>query len=303
MKKRNLRHFLDLNLIDTKIIRRLLDLGHEIKKNKINETLKNKTLAMIFEKPSTRTRVSFEIGMKQLKGDVVILDQNDTQLGRGESIQDTIKVMSEYVDIIMYRGSSEERLNEIVKTSEVPIINGLTNNSHPCQIMADLLTLEEKYKNLNNLIITWIGDGNNVCNSWIHSVNHFDFKLRICTPNDYKPKKKELEKVKNKKNIELYEDPQIAAKDSNVIVTDTWVSMGMKNEDSRLEKFKGFQVNNDLMSLAKENAYFLHCLPAHRGYEVSSEVIDGEKSLVWIEASNRLYVQKAILLWCLFAED
>ncbi len=303
MNKNDLRHFLDLDLIKSDVIKKLLKISHEIKNKNLSKSLKGKTLAMIFEKPSTRTRVSFEIGMKQLNGDVVILDQNDTQLGRGESIQDTIKVMSRYVDIIMYRGSSKERLDGIVKISEVPIINGLTNNSHPCQIMADLMTLEEKYKTLNNLIITWVGDGNNVCNSWIHAVNHFNFTLRICTPKEYRPKDRELKKVYAPKKIELFEDPKKAVRDSNVVVTDTWVSMGMENKKERLRKFEKFQVNQDLMNLTKKGSCFLHCLPAHRGNEVTSEVIDGNRSLVWEEASNRLHIQKSILLWCLFSEN
>ena len=303
--KNFLRHFSDLDLIETKTIKKLLKIGHRIKKNKFKEKhLKNKTLAMIFEKPSTRTRVSFEIGMKQLSGEVVILDQNDTQLGRGESIKDTIKVISKYVDIIMYRGSSDMRFREIVDSSEVPIINGLTNKSHPCQIMADLMTLEEKFKRINNLNILWIGDGNNVCNSWIHSAKHFDFNLKICSPNGFMPPKEELKKIEVLgKKIDLYNDPFEAVKDSDVVITDTWISMGMDDEKERLKKFKNFQVNKELMAATGNNAYFLHCLPAHRGNEVSAEVIDGERSLVWDQAFNRLHIQKAILLWCLNAED
>ena len=251
---------------------------------------------MIFEKPSTRTRVSFEIGMKQLYGEVITLDQDDTQLGRGESIEDTIKVISKYVDVIMYRGSSQDRLNEIVYASDVPIINGLTDKSHPCQIMADLMTLEEKYKSLDGLNIVWIGDGNNVCNSWIHASKHFDFNLRICCPKGFFPRDEEIE---GGNNIQTYDDPLKALKNADVVVTDTWVSMGMVDEKKRLKKFKGFQVNEKLMSIAKSSSVFLHCLPAHRGNEVSAEVIDGKQSLVWVEAYNRLFVQKAILLWCL----
>jgi len=188
--KNKLRHFLDIDLVDTATVKNLLTLAHNLKKtDNVDIDMEQKILAMIFEKPSTRTRVSFEIGMKQMNGEVVILDQNDTQLGRGESIKDTIKVLSNYVDIIMYRGSSNQRLSEIVKNSTVPIINGLTDLSHPCQIMADLMTLEEKFDSLNKLKICWVGDGNNVCNSWIHASKHFDFNLKIsCPPGNFPAK-------------------------------------------------------------------------------------------------------------------
>lgn len=298
--KKKLRHFLDLDQINTKTIKALLVSAHKLKKNKVcKKYLDKKILAMIFEKPSTRTRVSFEIGMKQLHGDVITLDQDDTQLGRGESIEDTIKVISKYVDVIMYRGSRQERLEEIVNVSEVPIINGLTDRSHPCQIMADLMTLEESCESLDGLDIVWIGDGNNVCNSWIHASKHFNFNLRISCPKSFFPKNDEIKG----NNIHIFDDPLKAAKNADVIVTDTWVSMGMADERKRLEKFKGFQVDEKLMSTAKPNCFFLHCLPAHRGNEVSAEVIDGKQSLVWVEAHNRLFVQKAILLWCLGVND
>ena len=296
-----IRHFLDLDIIESCTIRKLLSLGHYLKKNKSNnKSLEKKILAMIFEKPSTRTRVSFEIGMKQLNGEVITLDQNDTQLGRGESIQDTIKVISKYVDIIMYRGSSEKRLNKIVQSSAVPIINGLTDKSHPCQIMADLMTLEEKYNTLNDLEITWIGDGNNVCNSWIHACKHFDFKLKIATPEFYAPDHSQIEKVKNHKDkIEIFNDPILAVKDSDVVITDTWISMGTNESNKIISDFQNFQVNKLLMSNANSNAIFLHCLPAHRGQEVTDEIIDGPQSLVWEQSYNRLFIQKAIMLWCL----
>tara|TARA_B100000989_G_scaffold285277_1_gene252823 strand:- start:208 stop:1107 length:900 start_codon:yes stop_codon:yes gene_type:complete len=295
-----MNHFLDIDLIDTGTIKKLLAFGHKLKIKKEAKYLNGEILAMIFEKPSTRTRVSFEIGIKQLNGDAVILDQNDTQLGRGESIQDTIKVISKYASVIMYRGTSEKRLKSIVSSSNVPIINGLTDKSHPCQIMADLMTLEEKYKDINNLIITWVGDGNNVCNSWIHSCKHFNFEFRICSPKKYSPNLFEVEKINNLgKKIKLFDDPRLAVKDCDVVVTDTWVSMGMKDESERISEFKDFQVNQKLMNYSKKKTSFLHCLPAHRGYEVSADVIDGENSLVWEEAHNRLHIQKAILLWCL----
>ena len=302
--KNELRHFLDIDLIDTKTVKNLLELAHNLKKiNNVDIDLEQKILAMIFEKPSTRTRVSFEIGMKQMNGEVVILDQNDTQLGRGESIKDTIKVLSNYVDIIMYRGSSKERLSEIVENSTVPIINGLTDLSHPCQIMADLMTLEERFQSLNKLKICWVGDGNNVCNSWIHACKHFNFKLNIATPATFKPKKKELTKVVNfEEKIEIFNNPNDAISGADVVVTDTWFSMGLEDKKN-LRDFEGYQINKSLMHQAKPDAFFLHCLPAHRGQEVTDEVIDGPNSLVWEEAKNRLFIQKAILIWCLRMEN
>ena len=302
--KNKLRHFLDIDLVDTATVKNLLTLAHNLKKtDNVDIDMEQKILAMIFEKPSTRTRVSFEIGMKQMNGEVVILDQNDTQLGRGESIKDTIKVLSNYVDIIMYRGSSNQRLSEIVKNSTVPIINGLTDLSHPCQIMADLMTLEEKFDSLNKLKICWVGDGNNVCNSWIHACKHFRFKLNIATPINFRPKKKELKKVTNCENkIEIFNNPTNAVSGADVIITDTWFSMGLEDKNNLCD-FEGYQINKSLMNHAKSNAFFLHCLPAHRGQEVTDEVIDGSHSLVREEAKNRLFVQKAILIWCLRMEN
>ena len=302
--KNKLRHFLDIDLVDTATVKNLLTLAHNLKKtDKVDIDMEQKILAMIFEKPSTRTRVSFEIGMKQMNGEVVILDQNDTQLGRGESIKDTIKVLSNYVDIIMYRGSSNQRLSEIVKNSTVPIINGLTDLSHPCQIMADLMTLEEKFGSLNKLKICWVGDGNNVCNSWIHACKHFKFKLNIATPKNFRPTKNELKKVTNCENkIEIFNNPTDAVSGADVLITDTWFSMGLEDKNN-LSDFEGYQINKSLMNHAKSNAFFLHCLPAHRGQEVTDEVIDGSNSLVWEEAKNRLFVQKAILIWCLRMEN
>ncbi len=304
MEANTLRHFVDLYSIDTESIKLILNLAHKIKEvDSHSQKLKSRVLSMIFEKPSTRTRVSFEIGMKQLGGDVVTLDQADTQLGRGESIQDTIKVISQYADIIMYRGSEHERLDEIIKVAKVPIINGLTNTSHPCQIMADIMTLQEVFASLNKINVSWIGDGNNVCNSWMESCKHFNFNLTICTPTRFKPDMRIFEDIKKLgKNITYHNDPKKAAKDANVVVTDTWLSMGSKVTESREEIFSKFQINRSLMKLTNSKSYFMHCMPAHRGKEVTNEVIDGKKSLVFQEAYNRLHVQKAILLWCLKKE-
>ena len=294
-----IRHFLNLDQINKRDINLILSESHKIKKDYKNHVFnEKKILAMIFEKPSTRTRVSFEVGMKQLNGDVVILDHADSQLGRGESLEDTIKVLSRYVDIIVYRGSNEKKLYDLINFSTVPIINGLTDQSHPCQIIADILTLQENFKTLDNLNICWVGDGNNVCNSWIHACQHFDYNLNISCPEDSFPDVKVIRKYKSSR-INLFEDPFEAVKGADVIVTDTWVSMGMKEDPKRLKKFERFQVNMSLMEKTQKQTLFLHCLPAHRGCEVTDEIIDGRNSLVWSEAENRLYAHQAILLWCL----
>lgn len=297
MKK--IRHFLNLDELSKKDIHEIVYHSHKLKKNYGKVSLKKKKiLAMIFEKPSTRTRVSFEVGMKKINGEVVILDQNDTQLARGESLSDTIKVLSRYVDIIMYRGSDEKKLYEISKSSDVPIINGLTNHSHPCQIIADLMTLEENFKNINKINLCWLGDGNNVCNSWIHASRHYDFNLNISCPKGFFPKKKILKKVKKNK-VQLFNNPEEAVQGADVLITDTWESMGMKKKDNTLKHFKKFQINSNLLKQTKKKTFILHCLPAHRGNEITNEVIDGKHSLVWNEAQNRLYAHQSILFWCL----
>ena len=236
--------------------------------------------------------------MKLLNGDVVTLDHSDSQLGRGESLEDTMKVLSSYVDIIAYRGSDESKLYKLSEISTVPIINGLTDISHPCQIIADIMTLQEKFRSLNNLNLSWIGDGNNVCNSWIHASKHFDFNLKISCPPGNFPANKILKSF-NSGKVELFKNPVEAALDADVIITDTWVSMGMKSNPKRLKNFEKFQINKDLLKKTGRTTYFLHCLPAHRGCEVTDEIIDGENSLVWAEAENRLYAHQSILLWCL----
>ena len=233
--KNKIKHFLNLNEISTEEIKKIIKSSHVLKKTYGEKKLnKKKILAMIFEKPSTRTRVSFEVGMKQLNGDVVTLDPGDTQLGRGESLQDTIKVLGRYVDLIMYRGSQEKKLYEMTNFSDVPIINGLTDSSHPCQILADIMTLEEKFNSLDNLNLCWIGDGNNVCNSWIHSCSHFNYNLKICCPEEYLQNKKLIAENNHKKNISVVLDPKLAIKDSNVVITDTWVSKGMNENPERV---------------------------------------------------------------------
>ena len=293
------RHFLNLHEISKKDIDIILKYSHRLKKNYKAKQLKEKTiLAIIFEKPSTRTKISFDVGMKLLNGDVVTLDHSDSQLGRGESLEDTMRVLSSYVDIIVYRGSDESKLYKLSEISTVPIINGLTDISHPCQIIADIMTLQEKFRSLNNLNLSWIGDGNNVCNSWIHASKHFDFNLKISCPPGNFPAKKKLMSL-NLQKVELFKNPIEAVLNADVIITDTWVSMGMKSNQKRLKMFEKFQINKDLLKKTGRDTYFLHCLPAHRGLEVTNEVIDGDRSLVWEEAENRLYAHQSILLWCL----
>ena len=294
-----MKHFLNIDEISTKEIFKIIKTSHKLKKNYGKKYLKKKKiLGMIFEKPSTRTRVSFEVGIKQMGGDVVVLDQNDSQLGRGESLRDTVKVLSRYVDVIMYRGKEEKKLYEISKVSSVPIINGLTDKSHPCQILADVMTLEEKFSDINKLNLCWVGDGNNVCNSWIHLTKHYKFNLTISCPEGCLPHERILKQF-SKDKLRIFSNPNEAVKGADVIITDTWVSMGMSQNLNRLKKFKNFQLNSKLVNKTKKDSFILHCLPAHRGEEITNEIIDGKNSLVWDEAENRLYTHQSILLWCL----
>ena len=294
-----MKHFLNIDEISTKEIFKIVKTSHKLKKNYGKKYLKKKKiLGMIFEKPSTRTRVSFEVGIKQIGGDVVVLDQNDSQLGRGESLKDTVKVLSRYVDIIMYRGKEEKKLYEISKVSSVPIINGLTDKSHPCQILADVMTLEEKFSDINKLNLCWVGDGNNVCNSWIHLTKHYNFNLAISCPEGCLPNERILKQFSNDK-LRIISNPKEAVKGADVIITDTWVSMGMNQNLNRLKKFKNFQLNSKLVNKTEKDSFILHCLPAHRGEEITNEIIDGKNSLVWDEAENRLYTHQSILIWCL----
>ena len=294
-----MKHFLNIDEISTKEIFKIVKTSHKLKKNYGKKYLKKKKiLGMIFEKPSTRTRVSFEVGIKQMGGDVVVLDQNDSQLGRGESLKDTVKVLSRYVDVIMYRGKEEKKLYEISKVSSVPIINGLTDKSHPCQILADVMTLEEKFSDINKLNVCWVGDGNNVCNSWIHLTKHYNFNLAISCPEGCFPHENILKQFSNDK-LRIFSNPNEAVKGADVIITDTWVSMGMNQNLNRLKKFKDFQLNSKLVNKTEKDSFILHCLPAHRGEEITNEIIDGKNSLVWDEAENRLYTHQSILIWCL----
>ena len=278
------------------IIDRAILLKKEHKSGLINETLKNKTLAMIFDKSSTRTRVSFEAGMTQLGGQSLFLSEKDIQLGRGEPITDSAIVISSMVDAIMLRMSSHEDIVEFSKHSSKPVINALSDESHPCQILADLMTYQEHRGSIKGKKIAWIGDGCNVCQTYMQAAAIFDFDLSIATPPGYGPSDDFIEKYKT--NISYFENPNDACRGADIIVTDVWTSMGQELEiKQREEAFKGFQVDQKLMSQAKDDAIFMHCLPAYRGKEVSAEVIDGEQSVVWSEAENRLHVQKSLLLY------
>ena len=297
----NQKHFLDLKDLSGSVLRKILSQAVDLKSTREDkkQLLNGKTLAMIFEKPSTRTRVSFEVGMKELGGDVVVLNGDELQVSRGESIADTARVLSRYVDGIMIRTFEEAKILEMAKYASVPVINGLTDNSHPCQLMADVMTFEEHRGSIKGKTVAWSGDGNNMASSWIHAATKFDFKLNIACPRECRPDEKLLDWANKEKNhVNLFHDPKAAVENADCVVTDTWVSMG--NDDSnRHNLLVPFQVNKKLMENASPEAVFLHCLPAHRGDEVTSEVLDGPRSLVWDEAENRLHAQKAILLWCM----
>jgi ornithine carbamoyltransferase len=258
-------------------------------------------LAMIFEQPSTRTRVSFEVAMHELGGTSIMLSPTDMQIGRGETIADTARVLSRYVDAIMIRTGSHGKLLELAAHAAVPVINGLTNLSHPCQVMADVMTFEEKKGPIEGKTIAWLGDANNVAASWVHAASRFGFTLRLACPRQFRPSAELLAWAKHEDaSVEVLDDPLAAAKGADCVVTDVWVSMG-DGEDKKRRKdlLKPFQVDRTVMKAAKPDAIFMHCLPAHRGDEVSPDVIDGPQSVVWDEAENRLHVQKAILAWCL----
>lgn len=293
------RHFLDLDCFDTKTLNDIFMLAHEEKRNRCARPFAGKTLAMIFEKPSTRTRVSFEVGVKQLGGEVVILSQESSQLGRGETIADTARVLSRYVDAIMIRTDRHDKLLELAEYASVPVINGLTDRTHPCQVMADIMTFEEHRGSLAGKVITWVGDGNNVASSWIQAAAHYEFEMRVATPESLEPDEDIVIRAREKgAKIILGNDPVAAVSGADCVMTDTWVSMGQE-AGARHNLLFPYQVNEKLMALAKPDALFMHCLPAHREEEVTSAVMDGRNSVVWDEAENRLHAQKGILIWCL----
>jgi ornithine carbamoyltransferase len=297
-----IRHFLDLIDVPAEELRRMIELARAIKARRSgNERpLAGKTLAMIFERPSTRTRVSFEVAMRQLGGDVIMLTADEMQLGRGETIGDTARVLSRYVDTIMIRALDPEAVAELARFATVPVINGLTRRSHPCQVMADVMTFEEHRGPIGGRIVAWTGDANNVLTSWLHAAERFAFRMRVATPLELAPKKPLVEWIKSSgATIVLGTDPEEAVKGADCVVTDTWVSMGDRNGARRHNLLKPYQVNERLMAGAKPDALFMHCLPAHRGEEVTDEVMDGPHSVVFDEAENRLHAQKGILTWCL----
>jgi ornithine carbamoyltransferase len=299
------KHFLDIDALDTETLRAILNWAAEIKrKGRVPKGLKSgAVLAMIFEKPSTRTRVSFEVAMHELGGQSLVLNPQDMQLGRGETVADTGRVLSRYVDAIMLRTGPHQILTELAESASVPVVNGLTCRSHPCQVMADIMTFEELKGPVEGRTIAWIGDANNVATSWVHAAARFGFRLRIAAPREFVPSPELLAWASAERaEIEVGEDPIAAARGADCVVTDVWVSMGDGDEANRNEVFRPFQVNDAVMAAAAKDAIFMHCLPAHRGEEVTAVVIDGPQSVVWDEAENRLHVQKGILAWCLGAE-
>jgi len=303
-----MRHFLDLSEIAAVDLRRILDAALEFKaarrKRPVPPTpqLAGKVLAMIFDKPSTRTRVSFDIAMRELGGEAIMLTGQEMQLGRGETIADTARVLSRFVDIIVIRILDHAAMLELAVHASVPVINGLTKRSHPCQVMADVFTFEEKKGAIKDRTIAWSGDANNVLASWVHAAQRFDFSLNIATPNGLDPNAGLVAWAERLgARLKLIRDPHEAVRCADAIVSDCWVSMGDVDEAFRHALLAPYQVNAKLMASANKDAIFMHCLPAHRGEEVTDEVIDGPQSVVFDEAENRLHVQKAILAWCLGA--
>jgi len=278
------------------IIEKAIKLKKDLKKGISKPLLKNKTLAMIFQKPSTRTRVSFEAGMFQMGGHALNLSSDDLQLKRGETIEDTAKTLSRYVDVIMARVYSHYEVEILAKNATIPVINGLSDSFHPCQILADLMTIKEKKKKLRGLKIAWIGDGNNVCNSMIYGCAKTSLDISIATPKGYEPNQEVIKDSKKFIDIQLFNDPQMAVKNADVVITDTFVSIHHQATDRTKDFLPLFQVNSSLMKKANPDAIFLHCLPAKRGQEVTGEVIDGPQSVIWDEAENRLHAQKALMI-------
>jgi len=295
--------FLDLNQFDEATLRSMLDAGNDFRKDgarAAEKPLAGKVLACIFEKPSTRTRISFDVGMKQLGGEVVIITPAESQLGRGETVADTARVLSRYVDCIMIRTTGEEKLLELAEHATVPVINGLTDKTHPCQLMADVMTYEQHRGSIAGKTVVWSGDGNNMAASWIHAAVKFKFALKLAVPEELPVPQEVLAwAAREGGNIQVTTDPLAAATGADCIVTDTWVSMGDADAPVRHNLLKPYQVNDHMMSLAKDDAIFMHCLPAHRDEEVTTSVIDGPQSVIWDEAENRLHAQKGVLAFCM----
>jgi ornithine carbamoyltransferase len=303
------RHFLDIGDLSTGELRRVLSASAAMKQARADgapqpRPLEGKTLAMIFDRPSTRTRVSFDIAMRQLGGETIMLTGAEMQLGRGETIGDTARVLSRYVDAIMIRILDHADMLEMARCASVPVINGLTKQSHPCQVMADILTFEEHVGPIAGRKVAWSGDYNNVLSSWIDAAQAFDFALAIACPKPLQPPPQRIGRaVAAGARVTIGEDPFAAAADADAVVSDCWVSMGDEDEGRRHNLLAPYQVNRELMSVAAKNAIFMHCLPAHRGEEVTDEVIDGPHSVVFDEAENRLHAQKGVLAWCLGLVD
>ncbi|TDX99351.1 ornithine carbamoyltransferase [Thiohalophilus thiocyanatoxydans] len=292
------KHFLTLLDFEAHVLDQLIDRAIELKqmqqRGAIYEPLKNKVLGMIFDKSSTRTRVSFETGMVQFGGHAIFLSPRDTQLGRGEPVQDSARVLSRMVDIILIRTFAHDTVQRFAEYSRVPVINALTDLYHPCQLLADMQTFREHRGAIKGKTVAWIGDGNNMCHSYINAARQFDFQLQIATPPGYEPEPEIVAAAGDR--ITLSNDPETAARGADLITTDVWASMGQEEEQElRMQQFAAFQVNTELMSLANKDALFMHCLPAHRGEEVTTEIIDAPNSVVWEEAENRLHSQKALL--------
>jgi len=294
----SVRHFLTLMDCSPEelesMIQRAIELKGRHKAGEIYEPLKNKVLGMVFEKSSTRTRVSFETGMAHFGGSAIFLSPRDTQLGRGEPIEDSARVLSSMLDAIMIRTFEHEKIEQFAQYSSVPVINALTDLTHPCQLLADVQTYVEHRGSIKGKTISWIGDGNNMCHSYINAARQFDFNLKIACPVGYDPEPSILQAAGDR--VDVYRQPEQAAENSDLIVTDVWTSMGQEEEQAKREAaFNGYIVTEQMMSLANKDALFMHCLPAHRGEEVSAKVIDGKQSVVWDEAENRLHAQKALL--------
>ncbi len=292
------RHFLTLLDFSSEELRRVIERATYIKtlrlRGELFQPLRGKTLGMIFDKSSTRTRVSFEVGMLQLGGGAIFLSPRDTQLGRGEPVEDTARVVSRMVDGLMIRTFEQRTLEVFASHSQVPVINGLTDMYHPCQLLADVLTYEEHRGSIQGRQVTWVGDGNNMCHSYINAAIRFDFRLNIACPAGYDPDPDVL--ARGADRVTLLRDPVAAAAGADLVVTDVWASMGQEEEQrERAAAFRGFQVNAEVMAAAKPDALFMHCLPAHRGEEVTAEVLEGPQSVVWEEAENRLHAQNGLL--------
>lgn len=292
------RHFLtllDLSPAElSTLISRAIALKAELANGGHNEPFKNKVLGMVFEKSSTRTRVSFEAGMAQFGGHAMFLSPRDTQLGRGEPIEDSARVLSSMVDIIMIRTFGHEIIERFAQYSTVPIINALTDDYHPCQLLADMQTFAEHRGSIQGKTVTWVGDGNNMCQSYINAARQFDFELRIACPEGFEPNSDLVNA--NKDRVRMLRDPVEAARDSHLLVTDVWASMGQEQQQAqRIKQFAGYQLNDRLLSVAASDALYMHCLPAHRGEEISAELMDHPDTVIWAEAENRLHAQKALI--------